>query len=118
MTAADVTSDPWTNGEAEEGPLPRRTPGATIPYVPIPYVPRPSSQAGLAALRFSHPAPTNPVRVFGFNVVTIDPEGNHGGPRLDGVVSRQRALDEIDELASFMTDGYSTVMVEMREVRS
>jgi hypothetical protein len=59
-----------------------------------------------------------PTRVFGFNVVMIDPEGNHLGPRLDGVVSRQRAQDELDELEPFMTDGWTTVMVELREVTS
>jgi hypothetical protein len=59
-----------------------------------------------------------PARILGFNVVTIDPEGNPGAARLDGVVSRQRAQDELDELAPFMTDGYTTVMVELREVTS
>jgi hypothetical protein len=57
-------------------------------------------------------------RVFGFNVVTISPQGIPGGPRLDGVVSRQRAQDELDELEPFMVDGWKTVMVELREVTS
>lgn len=57
-------------------------------------------------------------RVFGFNVVTISPQGIPGGPRLDGVVSRQRAQDELDELEPFMVDGWTTVMVELREVTS
>lgn len=67
----------------------------------------------------STPAPsddTTPGRVLGFNVVTIDPEGNHNGPRLDGAVTRERALAYLDELAPFMTDGYTTVLVELREV--
>lgn len=59
-----------------------------------------------------------PTRVFGFNVVTISPQGVPGGPRLDGVVSRERAQDELDELEPFMCDGWTTVMVELREVQS
>lgn len=61
---------------------------------------------------------SRPTRVFGFNVVTISPQGIPGGPRLDGVVSRQRAQDELDELEPFMVDGWKTVMVELREVTS
>jgi hypothetical protein len=64
------------------------------------------------------PGEATPVRVFGFNVVTISPQGIPGGPRLDGVVSRQRAQDELDELEPFMVDGWKTVMVELREVTS
>jgi hypothetical protein len=110
-------------------PLPQRVRGATltpeylaeldepVPYVPVDLAPVSSSQAGVAAHQYS---PTRygatPVRVFGFNVVTIDPQGNHGGPRLDGVVSRQRAEDELDELEPFMTGGYKSVLVELREV--
>jgi hypothetical protein len=55
-------------------------------------------------------------RTFGYNVVTVAPDGTHGGTRLDGAVTRERAQAEIDELAPFMIDGYTTVLVELREV--
>lgn len=58
MTATD---SPFHPGDVDEGPLPQRTPGATLPYTPIPHLRRPSSQAGLATLRFSHPAPSSDV---------------------------------------------------------
>lgn len=82
---------------------------------PVPYLPPVSLDDDGTAAEAIAPASV-PVRVFGFNVITIDPEGNHGGPRLDGVVSRKRAEDELDELEPFMTGGYRSVLVEMREV--
>lgn len=78
--------------------------------------PRFSSQAGAASHRYSPTRFGTPPRTFGYNLVTIDPQGNHSGPRLDGTVTREEALAELDELAPFMVDGYTSVLVELREV--
>jgi len=78
--------------------------------------PRFSSQAGAAAHRYSPTRFGTPPRTFGYNVVTIDPQGDHSGPRLDGTVTREEAMAELAELAPYMVDGYTTVLVELREV--
>lgn len=61
-------------------------------------------------------AATPELRSFGFNLVTIAPDGTHGGPRLRLPVTREEAEAEHADLAPYMTDGYTTVLVELREV--
>lgn len=55
-------------------------------------------------------------RTFGYNLVTIAPDGSHNGPRLQSAVTREEAEAELAELAPHMIDGYTTVLVELWEV--
>lgn len=112
----------WIDDDGTEALAPVSLPIASVPgFVrhtnePCDLRPRFSSQAGVAAHRYSPTRFGTPPRTFGYNLVTIDPQGNHSGPRLDGTVTREEAQAELADLAPFMVDGYTTVLVELREV--